>query len=187
MRTLQERAQVKPDLGDIREDRVYSPTSSLHPLIRTEPVVQDGILTSIISSGRFTVQTKICFPAVRHSSRNLDVVGEMGRRYEFKNTYFSPSAEASVANLTENTWQSSQKYFLDTERLAPIWERRQYGKCFFAGAMKPGCHNPRRMRGASAVSQSGCWEMISLRSLNSCSGSLLALTSTLNLTCMFSG
>ena len=53
--------------------------------------------------------------------------------------------------------------------------------------MKRGCHRPRRMRGASTLSQLGCWEIMSCINLKRRSGSFCTLTSTLNLTCWFSG
>ena len=103
------------------------------------------------------------------------------------NTNFWPSAVVSDANEIENAWQSCQKYFLAIATLYPIYERRQYGKRCFANGKNRGCQSPKRIRGARVDSQFG-WEiMMSCISVNNLSGSFWILTSTLNLTCWFSG
>ena len=71
--------------------------------------------------------------------------------------------------------------------LFPIYDRRQYGSLALANPRNRGCHIPKRIRGASAVSQLGCADITSCINAKSLSGSFCTLTSTLNLTCIFSG
>jgi hypothetical protein len=88
-----------------------------------------------------------------------------------KTTNLYPSVVVSAANAIENASTSFQKYFLAIYGLLPIYERRQYGKLALANDKNLGCHSPRRIRGASIVSQSGCAEMILCMSENKRSGS----------------
>jgi hypothetical protein len=87
----------------------------------------------------------------------------------------------------ENASQSFQKYLRAMKVLTPICDLRQFGKYNFANWRKRGCQSPKRIRGARSVCQAGCAEMISCIREKSLSGSFWTLTSTLNLTCLFSG
>jgi len=145
--------------------------------------------TSIIWSGSLTVHTMMFLPAFLHSDLNLNNSNTTSVIYRKRKrpTYFCPSAVVNEAKDIENASQSFQKYFLAMSVLWPIYERRQYGNLALAKPMKRGCHNPRRIRGASTVSQLGCAEMISCMRENNLSGSFCTLTSTLKLMCWFSG
>jgi len=114
-------------------------------------------------------------------------VGSTFRGQNRTQTHLCPSTVVNAANAIEKASTFSQKYLRAIFGLLPIYDLRQYGNCALANDRKQGCQRPRRMRGASRVSQSGCEEMISCISVNRRSGSFCTLTSTLNLTCRFSG
>lgn len=112
------------------------------------------------------------------------------RKWGFRpegHTYFDPSALIRDAKAIEKTSTSFQKYLRANAVDTPMCERRQYGNLVLAGAINKGCHSPSKIRGASFVSQSGTAEIRSCMRENKRSGSFWTLTSTLNLTCWFSG
>lgn len=103
------------------------------------------------------------------------------------NTHFSPSGVARTQKLTERTSTSFQKYWRPMSRSNPIYDLLQYGKSCFAWGMNIGCQRPSKIRGARSTSQLGCAEMILCMREKRRGGSFQTFTSTLNLTCRFSG